>query len=211
VIFCLDRAGLVGEDGATHHGVFDIAYLRCIPNIMIAAPSDEIELRNLLYTAQLGLKEPLAIRYPRGRGVVSEWKQNFQKVEMGRGSLLRTGSKVAVVSIGSVKQNVEMAIETIDSKAGVAHYDAKFVKPLDDELFHEIFKKFEKVITVEDGAVTGGFGSAVLEFAARNNYNANITCLGVPDEFIEQGTITELYEIANIDVESIANSILKFL
>ena len=203
VIFCLDRAGLVGEDGATHHGVFDLAYLRCIPNIMIAAPANEVELRNMLYTAQLDLKSPLVIRYPRGRGVVLNWKQEFKKVEFGIGSLLKAGTKIAIISIGSIAENVKLAIELLAVADQVAHYDAKFVKPLDEKLLHEIFKKYDKVITIEDGVISGGFGSAVLEFASKYQYHTQIKCMGIPDNFIEQGTVYQLQEIAKIDVNSI--------
>lgn len=211
VIFCLDRAGLVGEDGATHHGIFDIAYLRCIPNLMIAAPSNEVELRNLLYTVQLDLKGPIAIRYPRGRGVSSHWKQEFRKISFGKGQQLLEGSDVAVISIGSIAENVQKAITKVSAPNSIAHFDAGFVKPLDEEMLHHIFAKFKKVITVEDGVVAGGFGSAVLEFASGNNYQGKIKCLGVPDVFIEQGSVEELYEIAKIDVESIAIAIKTFL
>ncbi len=211
VIFCLDRAGLVGEDGATHHGVFDIAYLRCIPNLMIAAPANEVELRNLLYTAQLDLKSPLVIRYPRGRGVKLDWKQEFKKVELGKGSLLKPGSQLAVISIGSIAENVHSAIELLPEDNEVAHYDAKFVKPLDEMLLHEIFKKYDRIITVEDGVVSGGFGSAVLEFASKHQYHPVIKCLGIPDKFIEQGTVHQLQEIAKIDVSSISLCILSLL
>lgn len=203
VIFCLDRAGLVGEDGATHHGVFDIACLRCIPNLMIAAPADEVELRNLLYTAQLDLKSPLVIRYPRGRGVKLNWKQEFKKVEFGKGALLKSGNKLAVISIGSIAENVRLALELLPESNEVAHYDAKFVKPLDEKLLHEIFKKYDKIITIEDGVVSGGFGSAVLEFASKHQYHPEIRCLGIPDNFIDQGTVHQLQEIAKIDVHSI--------
>jgi 1-deoxy-D-xylulose-5-phosphate synthase len=211
VIFCLDRAGLVGEDGATHHGVFDIAYLRCIPNLIIAAPANEVELRNLLYTAQLDLKSPLVIRYPRGRGVKLNWKQEFKKVEFGKGSLLKSGSKLAVISIGSIAENVRLAIEMLPETDQVAHYDAKFVKPLDEKLLHEIFKKYDKIITIEDGVISGGFGSAVLEFASKHQYHPEIKCLGIPDDFIEQGTVHQLQEIAKIDVHSICICISNLL
>jgi len=211
VIFCLDRAGLVGEDGATHHGVFDIAYLRCIPNLIIAAPADEVELRNLLYTAQLDLKSPLVIRYPRGRGVKLNWKQEFKKVEFGKGSLLKSGSKLAVISIGSIAENVHLAIEMLPEGNQVAHYDAKFVKPLDEKLLHEIFKKYDKIITIEDGVISGGFASAVLEFASKHQYHPEIRCLGIPDNFIEQGTVHQLQEIAKIDVHSISLCISNLL
>lgn len=211
VIFCLDRAGLVGEDGATHHGVFDIAFLRCIPNIMIAAPSNELELRNLLYTVQEDLKGPIAIRYPRGRGVNPNWKQPFKKLELGKGEMVRKGSEIAIISIGSIYKNVELAIDSLEVKGVIAHFDAKFVKPLDESLLHEIFNNFAKIITVEDSAVTGGFGTAVLEFAAGHQYISKIVCLGVPDVFIEQGSVDELYEISKIDVRSIVKTIKTLL
>ncbi|WP_026837132.1 1-deoxy-D-xylulose-5-phosphate synthase [Gillisia sp. JM1] len=211
VIFCLDRAGLVGEDGATHHGIFDIAYLRCVPNLIIAAPRDEVELRNLLYTAQIDLKHPIAIRYPRGRGVRLDWKQEFKELEIGKGELLLEGTEVAVISLGTIAENVKLAIASIEAKDKVAHYDAGFVKPLDEALLHELFSKFKKVITVEEGAISGGFGSAILEFAAKHNYSSKIKCLGIPDQFIEQGNMKELYEIVKLDVTSIAHTINVFL
>ena len=211
VIFCLDRAGLVGEDGATHHGVFDIAYLRCIPNIIIAAPRDEVQLRNLLYTAQLDLKHPLAIRYPRGRGTRLDWKQEFKKMEIGKGELLTSGSEIAVISVGTIAENVKLALESIDTKGKLAHYDAGFVKPLDEALLHDIFSKFNQIITVEEGVISGGFGSAILEFAAKNNYTSQIKLLGISDHFIEQGSMAQLYEIVELDVKSIANSIKGLL
>lgn len=211
VVFCLDRAGLVGEDGATHHGVFDMAYLRCIPNMTIAAPSDELELRNLLFTVQEELKGPIAIRYPRGRGVDPNWKQPFQKVEIAKGAQVRKGDSLAVISIGSIFKNVKQAIDSAEMEGKIAHYDAKFVKPLDESMLHNIFSSFAKIITVEDGAVAGGFGTAVLEFAARHNYTAKIKCLGVPDEFFEQGSVEELYEMAKIDVHSITKTIKNLL
>ena len=211
VIFCLDRAGLVGEDGATHHGVFDIAYLRCIPNIIIAAPRDEVQLRNLLYTAQLDLKHPLAIRYPRGRGTRLDWKQEFKKMEIGKGELLTSGSEIAVISVGTIAENVKLALESIDTKGKLAHYDAGFVKPLDEALLHDIFSKFNRIITVEEGVISGGFGSAILEFAAKNNYTSQIKLLGISDHFIEQGSMAQLYEIVELDVKSIANGIKGLL
>ena len=203
VIFCLDRAGLVGEDGATHHGVFDIAYLRCIPNMIIAAPSDEIDLRQLLYTAQLDLDRPLAIRYPRGRGVSVEWKMPFEKIEFGKGRCLREGTEVAVLSLGNMAKNVKDAIEAVEENDKIGHFDMRFVKPLDEELLHHVFGKYKSVITVEDGVIRGGFGSAVLEFASENHYFTRVECLGIPDSFIEQGNLRQLQEIAKIDVENI--------
>ncbi len=203
VIFCLDRAGLVGEDGATHHGVFDIAYARMIPNLIIAAPANEVELRNLLYTAQSGLGNPIIIRYPRGRGVLKEWKTKFEKIEIGRGICLKKGSEVAILSIGNMAWNVSKALEDITQNQKVAHYDMRFVKPLDRKLLTEIFQKFSKIITVEDGVRMGGFGSAILEYASETGYKGDIHVLGIPDEFIEQGNVNQLQEIAGINVEGI--------
>jgi len=208
VIFCLDRAGLVGEDGATHHGVFDLAYLRCIPNLIIHAPKDEIDLRNMLYTASLGLNHPIAIRYPRGRGKYSDYDlriatHDFQKVAIGKAHLLKKGTKAAVLSTGFIGTNVTMALDQISNANEIAHYDFGFVKPLDETLLHEIFQSFEKIITIEDGAIKGGFGSAIIEFAAANNYTVPIKMLGVPDVFIEHGTVVELQKICGIAVEGI--------
>lgn len=209
VVFCLDRAGLVGEDGATHHGVFDLAYLRCIPNLIVFAPRNEVELRNMMFTAQLGLKHPIAIRYPRGKGVLVDWKQSFEKITIGTGALVTNGTDVAVLSIGSIAKNVSKAIEKIDQAISVAHYDMRFVKPLDEKLLHTLFNTFNNIITVEDGTISGGFGSAILEFSSKNNYKNSITILGIPDEFIHQGTVEELQEIAKIDSESIYNELKK--
>ena len=207
VIFCLDRAGLVGEDGATHHGVFDLAYLRCIPNLTIFAPRNEIELRNILYTVQLGIENPIAIRYPRGRGVTINWQLPFETIEIGKGACLQEGNKIAILSIGSIAKNISEALKSSKEKDQVAHYDLRFVKPLDEKLLHNIFKKFEKIITIEDGTVKGGFGSAILEFAAEHNYKNQIKVLGIPDQFIHHGTVEELYEICGIDVKSILSEI----
>ncbi len=199
VIFCLDRAGLVGEDGATHHGVFDLAYLRCIPNMIIHAPLNEIELRNILYTAQLGLEHPIAIRYPRGRGVVTDWEKPYRKIEIGKANRLKNGKKATVLSTGFIGNNVIEAL----SATGFAHYDFAFVKPLDEELLHDIFKNFETVVTIEDGAIKGGFGSAIAEFAAENHYTLRLEILGIPDEFISHGTVEELQRRCGIDTESL--------
>jgi 1-deoxy-D-xylulose-5-phosphate synthase len=203
VIFCLDRAGLVGEDGATHHGVFDLAYLRCIPNLIIYAPKDEIDLRNILYTAQLELSNPIAIRYPRGRGKIVNWQQPFEKIEIGKAHLLKEGSKIAVLSTGFIGNNVNLAFAEIGNPEQFAHYDFGFVKPLDEIVLHEIFKTFETIITLEDGAIKGGFGSAVIEFASLHNYSSKIKTLGIPDTFIEHGTVAELQQICKIDVKSL--------
>ncbi|SDX95135.1 1-deoxy-D-xylulose-5-phosphate synthase [Flavobacterium degerlachei] len=207
VIFCLDRAGLVGEDGATHHGVFDLAYLRCIPNIIIYSPLNEIALQNILYTAQLGLDHPIAIRYPRGRGVIANWQSkhfgNYEKIEIGTASCLKKGTETAVLSNGPIGKNVTLALANLNNPDTIAHYDFAFVKPLDETELHTIFKTFKTVITLEDGVISGGFGTAILEFASRNNYSANMKTLGIPDEFIEHGTVDELQQYCNIDVKSL--------
>lgn len=204
VIFCLDRAGMVGEDGATHHGNFDLAYLRCIPNMTIFAPLDEIELRNMLYTVQLGISNPIAIRYPRGRGVDIDWKKPFEKIDIGKAKLLKAGKGTAVLSTGFIGNNVREALQSqISSPNQFAHYHFGFVKPLDHESLHFIFKTFAKIITIEDGCIKGGFGSAIIEFASSNNYQTPVKTLGIPDEFIEQGTVKELQEYCGIDVESL--------
>ena len=205
VIFCLDRAGLVGEDGATHHGVFDLAYLRCIPNMIIYAPKDEIDLQNILYTASLGLKHPIAIRYPRGRGNNVNWKKpaEFEKYEIGKAKKLKKGKKIAVISTGTIAYNVSLAISEIDDSNKIAHYDFGFVKPLDEKVLHKICKKFSSIITVEDGVITGGLGSAILEFAAKNDYVNEVFLCGIPDKFIEHGTVDELQQLCNLDVEGL--------
>jgi 1-deoxy-D-xylulose-5-phosphate synthase len=211
VIFCLDRAGLVGEDGATHHGVFDLAYLRCIPNLIVYSPRNETDLQNILYTAQLGLDHPIAIRYPRGRGQNSHWKSPYQQIAIGQGQCIQEGTQLAVLSNGTIGNNVTQALENLNLPNAIAHFDFPFVKPLDEALLHTIFSKFEMVITIEDGVVSGGFGSAVLEFATANNYHSKIQLLGVPDEFIEQGTILELQHYCKIDVSSLQNFFQELL
>jgi 1-deoxy-D-xylulose-5-phosphate synthase len=211
VIFCLDRAGLVGEDGATHHGVFDLTYLRCIPNLIIFAPLNEIELRNIMYTAQLGLENPIAIRYPRGRGVTQDWQVPFTKLEIGKGQVIKQGSKIAVLSIGSIGNTIVNICESINNSNEIAHYDMRFVKPLDEELLHRIFEKFDHIITIEDGTIVGGFGSAILEFAQENNYNnKHIKRLGIPDQFIEHGTNDQLLKVIALNEESILKTINSF-
>ncbi len=203
VIFCLDRAGIVGEDGATHHGVFDLAYLRCIPNMIIYAPLDAVELRNILYTAQLGLSHPIAIRYPRGRATTIDWQIPFQKVEIGKAITLKEGKRVAVLSTGFIGNNVAMALKSMFKADDFAHFDFGFVKPLDEMLLHELFATYQKIVTVEEGTIKGGFGSAILEFAAEHHYSLPIQTLGVPDAFIEHGTVAELHHICGIDVASL--------
>ena len=209
VIFCLDRAGLVGEDGATHHGVFDIAYLRAIPNLIIYAPINEIALQNILYTAQLGLNHPIAIRYPRGRGVLPKWEvENFghyEKIKIGEAECLKSGTKIAVLSTGSIGNNVIEALNECSNSSAIAHYDFPFIKPLDIKLLKSIFSVFERVITIEEGTVNGGFGSSILEFAAANSFKNEIKILGIPDQFIEHGTVNQLQQLCKIDVKSLVN------
>ncbi|OBQ55060.1 1-deoxy-D-xylulose-5-phosphate synthase [Tamlana sp. s12] len=199
VIFCLDRAGLVGEDGATHHGVYDLSYLRCIPNLIIFAPRNEVELRNIMYTAQLGLDQPIAIRYPRGRGVIIDWKQGFTKINIAEAVTLQKGENIAVLSIGTMAKNVSEAINNLN----VSHYDMRFVKPLDETLLHQICKTHQTIITVEDNSVRGGFGSAILEFMAEHKYTNTVKLLGIPDTFIEHGKVTELQKSIGLDAESL--------
>jgi len=207
VIFCLDRAGLVGEDGATHHGVFDIAYLNCIPNLVIFAPRDAIALRNIMYTVQLGIDFPIAIRYPRGRGHLLDWKKPFEKIEIGKGECLKQGTDLAILSIGTMSKNVEDAIIDLD----VSHYDMQFVKPLDEGLLHEIFKIHKIIVIIEDGTIVGGFGSSILAFANSHNYKQHIEVLGIADEFIEQGTILQLQQLQELDSASITKKIEDLL
>lgn len=207
VIFCLDRAGLVGEDGATHHGVYDLSYLRCIPNLIIFAPRNEIELRNIMYTAQLGLANPIAIRYPRGRGVIVNWKQQFTKIEIGKGTNLKKGNKLAILTVGAIAKNVTEAIKNLS----ISHYDMRFVKPLDNNLLHTIFKTYTTIVTVEDNAIKGGFGSAILEFASEHNYKNTTKILGIPDVFIEHGRIDELQSTVGIDAKSLKNYFINLL
>ncbi|WP_159021955.1 1-deoxy-D-xylulose-5-phosphate synthase [Formosa sp. L2A11] len=213
VIFCLDRAGLVGEDGATHQGVFDLAYLQCIPNLIIFAPRNEAELRNIMYTAQLGLKHPIAIRYPRGRGRELNWKQPFYKLEIGTGEQLKTGTKIAVLSIGTMAYNIEDALNTLKQKQqdNIAVYNMRFIKPLDHNLLHTILSTYSKVFTIEDGTILGGFGSSVIAFAAKHHYNTPIETLGIPDAFIEHGSVTQLQKTLGLDAESLANLFLKHI
>ena len=210
VIFCLDRAGLVGEDGATHHGVFDLAYLRCIPNLIIFAPRNEVELRNIMYTAQLGLKHPIAIRFPRGQGKTINWKLPFETIEIGKGIELKQGHYLAILSIGYIAYQVAEAIELLSDKDQIAHFDMRFAKPLDEELLHKVFDKHSLILTVEDGCTNGGFGSAILEFASKYGYKNTVKVLGIPDEFIDQGTIKELKHQINLDAEGIAKVVEEF-
>lgn len=211
VVFCIDRAGIVGEDGASHHGVFDIAYLRCIPNLVIFAPLNEVELRNIMHTAQLGIDFPLAIRYPRGRGFIIDWEQPFSTIEIGKGTCITEGSKIAVLTIGTIGNKI-IELQNEFPKNEVAHYNMRFVKPLDTELLHHIFKKFNTIVTIEDGTIIGGFGSAILEFTAANNYkNKTIKILGIPDEFIEHGDSDELFDSIHLSKTHLKERILQLL
>ena len=206
VVLCLDRAGLVGEDGPTHHGAFDLAYLRPIPNLTICSPMDEHELRRLMYTAQLPDKGPFVIRYPRGNGVLTDWRCKLEAVEVGTGRCLKEGDDVAVLSIGPVGNNAALAVE--GTKA--AHYDMRFLKPLDENILHEVGRRFKKVITVENGVRGGGLGSAVLEWMSDHGYQPQVVRMGLPDEFVEHGSVTELLKIVGLDVESIRKEILNY-
>ena len=211
VIFCLDRAGLVGQDGPTHHGVFDLAYLRCIPNMAIFSPMDEMELRNIMFTAQKGLAHPIAIRYPRGRGVTIDWEKPFETIIIGTGTCLKKGKKIAVLSIGPIGNTIAKAISSIDKNEEIGHYDMRFVKPLDTKLLEQIFDSYEHIITIEDGAKIGGFGSAVLEYANEKGHKTPIKVFGIKDEFIEHGPIEALQKIAGINIKSIIRHIKSIL
>lgn len=211
VIFCLDRAGLVGEDGATHHGVFDMAYLNCIPNMIIMAPRNEMELRNIMYTAQLRLDRPIAIRYPRGRGFNVNWKCDFSEIIIGTGVQLKEGHKLAILSVGSVVNEIDLAINQSECPDDIAHYDMRFIKPLDLNLLHNICKKYHNIITVEDGCLTGGFGSLIKTFVLDNKYNVNIISMGVPDEFIEHGSVKELKALVALNSDAITEKIHMLL
>ena len=214
VVFCLDRAGIVGADGATHQGLFDIAYMRCIPNLTVAAPRNEHELRNLMYTAQQDDTGAFVIRYPRGKGTTAEWHNTPVRIALGTGEKLKDGSDIAVLTIGTIANQARKAIEQIEREnadIGIAHYDMRFIKPLDEKILHEVGKKFEKVITIEDGVIQGGFGSAVLEFFADNGYRVQTKRLGIPDTFVEHGTPDELYSMLGLDTEGIADSIREII
>lgn len=212
VVFCLDRAGLVGADGATHHGAYDLAYMRTIPNMTVAAPMNEEELRDMMYTAQLENKGPFSIRYPRGKGEMVNWKTPFKEIKVGQGRKLQNGSDIAFVTIGTIGNKTTKAIENLKEQGlSIAHYDMRFIKPLDELLLHEIFSKFDKVITVEDGCLQGGMGSAILEFMADNNYQAKVVRLGIPDKFIDHGTQDELFADCFYDVAAQIKSAEKLM
>ena len=212
VVFCLDRGGLVGDDGATHHGFFDLAYMRIIPNMTVAAPMNEEELRNLMYSAQLPNKGTFTIRYPRGKGVMPDWKTPFKKIKTGEARIIKEGDDIAILSIGTVGNHVVKANKILQNdNINIAHYDMRFVKPLDEDLLHNIFKKFKSIITIEDGIINGGFGSAITEFMIKNEYKANIKYLGIPDEFIQHGTQEELYKICGYDTGSLVKTVKNIL
>jgi 1-deoxy-D-xylulose-5-phosphate synthase len=213
VIFCLDRGGLAGADGPTHHGAYDIAYFRCIPNMIVSAPMNEEELRNLMFTAQLDETEgPFSIRYPRGNGVMIDWKRPFKKIPIGKGQKLQDGKDIAILSFGHPGNLVAEAIKLLEGqKISPAHYDMRFVKPLDETLLHEVFTRYKKIITIEDGTIIGGLGSAVLEFMADHNYQASVKRLGIPDQFIEQGEQAELYEECGFSPTQIAEQVITLL
>ncbi len=206
VVFCLDRSGLVGEDGPTHHGCYDIAYMRCIPNMIVSAPMNEKELRNLMYTAQLeSTTSPFVIRYPRGEGVMPEWKTPFEAITIGKGRKLKDGQDVVILSFGHPGNFAAAAIRDVKADGiNPAHYDMRFVKPLDEVLLHEVFRKFKKIITVEDGTVVGGFGSAILEFMNEHGYKADVKIMGIPDRLVEHGTPKQLYDEIGLDANAIA-------
>lgn len=210
VIFCLDRAGFAGADGPTHHGAYDLAYMRCIPNMTVSAPMNEEELRNLMYTAQQENMGPFVIRYPRGNGVMVDWQRPFKALPVGKGRLVSEGSEVAILSIGAIGNEVVKAVNDLASE-GIfpAHYDMRFVKPIDEALLHNVFSKFSKVITVEDGCIQGGMGSAVLEFMADNNYQAHVVRLGIPDKFIEHGEQPELWAECGYDAKGVIAQVKK--
>ena len=216
VVLCFDRAGLVGEDGATHHGAFDMAALRPIPNLTISSPMDEHELRRLMYTAQLPDKGPFVIRYPRGGGVLQDWRCPFEEIAVGTGRKLKDGSDVAVLSIGPIGNNVTEAIKRMQASGdksqesvSVAHYDMRFLKPIDEQILEEVGKKFRRIVTVENGTKKGGLGSAVLEWMNDHGYHPEVIRLGLPDEFVEHGKVSELQKIVGLDEESIIKAIVS--
>jgi len=213
VIFCLDRAGLVGEDGPTHHGAYDIPYMRCVPNMVISAPMNESELRNLMYTAQLDTNiHPFVIRYPRGEGVMPEWKTPMKAIAIGTGRKIKDGEDIAILTLGHPGNFAAAAIRDLKNDGlNPALYDMRFAKPLDEKLLHEVFGKFDRIITVEDGAITGGFGSAVMEFMAQHNYKADIKLLGIPDHIIEHGTLKELHKECGFDANGIADAVREMM
>ncbi|MDC0515484.1 1-deoxy-D-xylulose-5-phosphate synthase [Flavobacteriaceae bacterium] len=211
VVFCIDRAGIVGHDGPTHHGVFDIAFLRCIPNLTIAAPRNAQQLQNLLYTAQLGLEQPLAIRYPRGYSQLKKLSFDFEEVTLGKGSCLKEGGPIAILSVGTIAENIQAALTELEDADNFAHFDLGFVKPLDLELLHTVFHTYQRVVVFEEGSIKGGAGSAVLEFAAENNFKIPIELEGVPDQFISHGKSKNLLKDLGLDTEGICKKLDSIL
>jgi 1-deoxy-D-xylulose-5-phosphate synthase len=213
VIFCLDRAGLVGEDGPTHHGAYDIGYFRCIPNMVISAPMNEQELRNLMFTAQLETTNaPFVIRYPRGEGVMPEWRRPFEEIQIGKGRKMRDGKQIAILTLGHPGNFAAAAIRELRSEGITpAHYDMRFAKPLDEAMLHEALQQYEKIITVEDGTVLGGFGSAVAEFMAQHHYTNELKILGIPDRIVEHGTLKELHRECGYDAQAIADAVREMM
>ena len=212
VVFCLDRGGLVGADGATHHGAYDLAYMRCIPNMVVSAPMNEEELRNLMYTAQLPDKGPFSIRYPRGNGVMTDWKTPLKEIKVGTGRKVSNGDDIAILTIGHPGNFAQDAIKELSAyDVSVSHYDMRFVKPIDEVMLHEVFSKFKNVITVEDGCLMGGFGSAVIEFMVDQGYQAQVVRLGIPDEYIHHGTQEELWEDCGFDAKAIVGKVKTLL
>lgn len=212
VVFCLDRGGLVGADGATHHGAYDLSYMRHIPNMIVSSPMNETELRNLMYTAQLPNKGPFTIRYPRGKGVMPQWKTPLKEVKVGTGRKVKSGTDMAFLTIGPIGNYTVKACKELEQQGiNAAHYDMRFVKPLDENILHEVFSKFDKIITVEDGAIMGGMGSAILEFMADNNYKARVVRLGIPDKFIQHGTQDQLYAECGFDQSGMVKTAIKLV
>jgi 1-deoxy-D-xylulose-5-phosphate synthase len=212
VVFCLDRGGLVGADGATHHGAYDLAYMRHIPNMVVSAPMNEAELRDLMYTAQQENMGPFSIRYPRGNGVMTEWKTVMKPIKVGTGRKLTIGEDIAILTIGHPGNFAQKAIDKLkETGASVAHYDMRFVKPIDEVMLHEVFSKFKKVITVEDGCLMGGFGSAVIEFMVDQGYSAEVVRLGIADEYVHHGTQEELWAQCGYDTDGIVKMVKKML
>ena len=213
VVFCLDRAGLVGDDGPTHHGVYDIAFMRCIPNMILSSPMNEAELRNLMYTAQLDkIKQPFVIRYPRGEGMMPEWKTEMEEIEIGKGRKIKEGKDIAILTFGHPGNFAAAAIRNLRTEGiNPGHYDMRFAKPLDHELLHEVFKSYKKIITVEDGTIVGGIGSAILEFMAEHGYQAEVKMLGIPDRIVEHGSQKQLHHECHYDSDAIAETIREMM
>ena len=210
LVLCLDRAGLVGEDGATHHGAFDMAFLRPIPNITIASPYDEHELRRMMYTAQLPGKGTFVIRYPRGRGSRVDWQCPLEEIPVGKGRKMKDGKDLAILTIGPIAKETEKAIQKAEEENGlsIAHFDMRFLKPIDTDILHEVGKRFKHAITVEDGVINGGLGSTVIEFMNDHEYPTMISRIGIPDEFVEHGKVEQLRKITGMDADSIYHTIL---